>query len=144
VKEVYNENFYKNRHKDTLHSAETILQLVQSFIPQINSAVEFGCGVGTWLYVLKESGTKEILGLDGPWVPPEFRMILQKNFIPSDFEKPINLKKRYDLAISLEVAEHISQRNAMQFVESITNASDYILFSAAIPGQGGDARLFKK
>lgn len=75
---VYNENFYKNRHKDTLHAAETILQLVQKAIPQVNSAVEFGCGVGTWLHVLKERGTNEILGLDWPWVPMKFRMISQE------------------------------------------------------------------
>jgi hypothetical protein len=60
MREIYNEAFYRTRHKDTLHSAETILQLVQNAIPQINSAVEFGCGVGTWLCVLKERGAKAI------------------------------------------------------------------------------------
>lgn len=55
MKTIYNENFYKNRHKNTLYSAQKIISIVYSIIPQqkIASALDFGCGIGTWLSVVK-------------------------------------------------------------------------------------------
>ena len=65
---LYNNEFYENRHKNTLHAAETILSIVQGVIPEIKSAVDLGCGVGTWLYVLGQRGAADICGVDGDWV----------------------------------------------------------------------------
>ena len=48
-----------------------------------------------------------------------------------------DLNKKFDLLISLEVAEHLPKESADIFVKSLTTHSDFILFSAAIPGQGG-------
>ena len=53
----------------------------------------------------------------------------------------IDLDKKYHLAISLEVAEHISAKNAAKFVDSLTSAAGFILFSAAIPFQGGTGHV---
>ena len=47
------------------------------------------------------------------------------------------MNKKYDLAICLEVAEHISEKNSYILLNNLTNASDVVLFSAAIPLQGG-------
>jgi hypothetical protein len=44
---------------------------------------------------------------------------------------------RYDLACSLEVAEHLPEQTALSFVKKIADTADIILFGAAIPGQGG-------
>ena len=49
--------------------------------------------------------------------------------------------RRYDLAISIEVAEHIEPGNAEEFVRLLTGLSDTVLFSAAIPGQGGTGHV---
>jgi cyclopropane fatty-acyl-phospholipid synthase-like methyltransferase len=133
----YDREFYKSRHEKTLHSANAILSIVFDVLPKINTAVDFGCGVGTWLSVLKEKGTNDILGLDGPWVEKDLLEIPKDNFREIDFESGIRLEKRYDLAISLEVAEHLKSETAEKFVNTITDASDYVLFSAAIPNQGG-------
>lgn len=46
-------------------------------------------------------------------------------------------ERRYDLAISLEVAEHLPPHRAKNFVGLLTDLSDFILFPAAIPFQGG-------
>lgn len=54
-----------------------------------------------------------------------------------DLEKNIQLTKKYDVAVSIEVAEHLSPDSADTFVKSICNAADVILFSAAFVGQGG-------
>ncbi len=129
-------------HTEELHnmtSPRLIVPLVLNLYPKIQSVVDFGCGLGTWLRAFKEKGVHEILGLDGEWCD---KSLLLKNLTESDFkmvdlESPISLNKTYDLVISLEVAEHLSEKAADTFVQSLVNAGNVILFSAAIPGQGG-------
>jgi cyclopropane fatty-acyl-phospholipid synthase-like methyltransferase len=141
MKNAYGHDFYKDRHKKTLHSARVILSIVLDCLPPVHSAIDFGCGVGTWLSVLKEKGAIEIQGIDGPWVDQNLLEIPKQNFRDVDFEQAILSDKKYDLSISLEVAEHISQENAPRFVESLVEASDFVLFSAAIPLQGGNHHI---
>jgi cyclopropane fatty-acyl-phospholipid synthase-like methyltransferase len=137
MRKNYGHDFYKDRHQKTVYSATTILSKVLEAIPEVNSAVDFGCGVGTWLSVLKGKAVKDIQGIDGAWVDKSLLEIPESNFLQIDFEEPIQLNKKYDLAISLEVAEHLPISHAKAFVENLVNASDFILFSAAIPFQGG-------
>ncbi len=133
----YKQGFYEERHRKTVYSAETILDIVQEAIPLVASAVDVGCGVGTWLSVLQARGAEVVQGFDGPWVERSLLEIPEDAFQSADLEKPIRAGQRYDLCISLEVAEHVSPENAGQFVDSLTGLSDFILFSAAIPRQGG-------
>lgn len=137
MKASYKYNFYADRHQKTVYSAQAVLTIVLDMLPPVHSAIDFGCGVGTWLSVLKEQGVSEIRGLDGPWVDQNLLEIKREEFQKTNFEKPIVLENKYDLAISLEVAEHVSQKSANTFVDSLVGASDFVLFSAAIPFQGG-------
>ena len=135
---AYSKEFYTNRHEKTIHSANTILSIVLERIPAVHSAVDIGCGVGTWLSVLQEKGVKEIKGFDGNWVNPDLLTIPQTCFEQVDLAKSmIILPQRYDLALSLEVAEHLACDRATDFVSCLTALSDHVLFSAAIPRQGG-------
>ncbi len=137
---LYSQGFYAQRNMKTRYAAETILSLVTEERPSITSAIDIGCGVGTWLNVLQQRGAHDIQGVDGPWVDKEYLEIPHHCFNPYDFNYfPINLafQRRFDLAINLEVAEHISPANAGDFIKFLTSLSDCILFSAAIPGQTG-------
>jgi hypothetical protein len=99
--------------------------------------VDFGCGTGTWLTCARRLGVVDVLGyessrraadhFDAPDLPIEF----------VDLERPVEPGRRFDLAISLEVAEHLSPSRSETFVADLCRASDRVLFSAAIPGQGG-------
>jgi len=135
--ELYDDSFYNAISSDSLKSAEIILPLVLEVLPKINSAVDFGCGTGAWLSVLNKLGINEIKGYDGSWVNKNMLMIPKEFFVEAELEKGIIVDKRYDLAISLEVAEHLPKESAELFVESLVKASDIVLFSAAIPFQGG-------
>lgn len=137
----YGPRFYEDRHQKTAYSARTVISLLLDVLPPIGSAADFGCGVGSWLSILKERGVSEIRGLDGPWVGQELLEIPREDFRAVDFELPIALEKRYDLALSLEVAEHISQESSGIFIDSLVGASDFVLFSAAIPFQGGTGHI---
>jgi hypothetical protein len=135
---AYSQDFYEKRHENTIHSASTILSILLERIPTIQSAVDIGCGVGTWLSVLQEKGVKDIQGIDGSWVNQDLLAIPRNCFSRVDLSRTaIKLPRRYDLAISLEVAEHLRSDRADEFVSSLAALSDYVLFSAAIPFQGG-------
>jgi SAM-dependent methyltransferase len=101
------------------------------------SVLDVGCGAGTWLSQWSSAGVPDVLGIDGDYVD---RTKLQ---IPSDAFKPVNLQqsfslgRTFDLVQTLEVAEHLDEANADAFVESLARHGDTILFSAAIPKQGG-------
>ena len=134
---IYDESFYDESNNRTKKAAEYILPLV---LKKINpkSIVDFGCGEGVWLEVVKEINNEiEIMGLDGPYVREERLRISRQCFQTVNLEQKIKLDRKYDLAMSFEVAEHISEKNSDIFIESLTNAADRIVFSAAIPNQGG-------
>lgn len=134
---AYLKDFYVGRHEKTVYSANTILTLLLQKIPPVNSAIDLGCGVGTWLSVLRDKGIKEIKGLDGSWVDQNLLAIPADCFEQVDLSRKIKPQKKYDLAISLEVAEHLPSSQAKEFVLTLTELSDFVLFSAAIPFQGG-------
>ena len=91
----------------------------------------------------KENDIHDVLGLGGSWVDRNLlkEYIDEGEFLAVDLECKINYVKKYDLAISLEVPEHLSSDSAAIFVENLVNASDVILFSAAIPLQGGQNHI---
>jgi len=135
--QAYNKSFYDKRHQRTVYSAEKILDLVIENIPTIKSVADVGCGVGTWLSVFKTKGAEKVLGVDGPWVKQEVLQIEQDEFLLHDVKQPVPVDHKFDLAISLEVAEHLPEESADTIVDSLCSLSDYVLFSAAIPFQRG-------
>lgn len=147
---VYNENFYKDRNRDTEYAAIKILNLVLNRLPRsMNSMVDVGCGVGTWLRAARTQYNFEIVvGVDGDYVPRQYLQIEEKCFMPADLEnycvekvKKWGAVTKFDIAICLEVAEHIGRRNARAFIHKLCELSDIIVFSAAVPKQGGDAHI---
>jgi len=134
---AYGQWFYERRHQQTVASARTLLTVVLDVLPPVRSAIDVGCGVGTWLAVLREEGVEEVCGVDGPWVDRELLEIAEDEFREMDLEKEFVTPERYDLALSLEVAEHLPPDAAGGFVDTLTAVSDFVLFSAAIPRQGG-------
>lgn len=132
----YTNTYYKKRASASEISATAIVPLVNELL-RPTSVIDIGCGTGTWLKIWKDNGVKKIKGIDGKWVDKTLLSISQSDFIAHDLSKPLNLEEKYDLVTSLEVAEHIPEENANIFVQNLINHGDIILFSAAIPFQGG-------
>jgi SAM-dependent methyltransferase len=134
----YNPKFYREL-ASAQESAREILPLVLEIVkpPRV---IDIGCGTGNWLAIAHELGVREILGIDGPWVKAQLAIPPEK-FVEHDLTMPLKLDHRFDLALSLEVAEHLPASAARDFVQSLCQAADVVLFSAAIPGQGGRRHL---
>jgi len=140
---LYGKQFHSMRDEKTRYAANVILNILFEIVPKPKSAVDVGCGVGTWLSVLNESGVNTICGIDGPWIEKSQLVVPESAFQPQNLCQidMLTLDRRFDLAICLEVAEHISSEKAFKFAKFLTEASDVILFSAAIPHQGGTGHV---
>lgn len=138
-------NETKFHHDDrlaSLKSAEIIVPVINELIKP-KSVVDLGCGSGSFLYAFKQNGVKQVLGLDGKWANLSLikKYLNEEEFAYVDLEQFSVEGRRFDLAINLEVAEHLSAASADQHVENLTKLSDIILFSAAIPFQGGQNHI---
>lgn len=135
--EHYTRTFYERLRSGATRSAEVIVPLVLQLLP-VKSVVDVGCGDGSWLAVFQGLGVQDILGIDGDHVERHLLQIPPECFRPMDLAKPFHLDRAFDLVISLEVAEHLPPESGSAFVKSLTEAAPAVLFSAAIPHQGGD------
>lgn len=132
--------WYHERHRKSYPSALCVLNQIKS-IYNFNTVTDLGCGVGTWLFTAKELGATTVKGLDGSSILPEHLKILPSEFSNFDLNKPLSISEKYDLAISLEVAEHVNEAYIDNYFKLLTSLSPFILFSGAIPGQGGNGHI---
>ena len=136
--DVYGSEFYQEQKSLSLSSAEAVVPLV---CKQINptSVIDFGCGVGTWLKVFTEKGITSIKGLELSELPDAEYLIDRSciltgiNFASEKFSVTSNA----ELAVCLEVAEHIHEKYAKTLISNLCRSAPAVLFSAACPGQTG-------
>jgi SAM-dependent methyltransferase len=102
------------------------------------SVLDVGCATGTWLDEWGKAGVSDVVGIDGDYVDQAALHIPAEKFTNVDLAKPFSLGRKFDLVQTLEVAEHLDEASADTFVESLVRHGETVLFSAAIPGQGGD------
>jgi SAM-dependent methyltransferase len=132
----YDLAFYSRFERGSAASAEVIVPLLLSEFPA-GSVVDVGCGLGTWLAVFERQGVRDLLGIDGGYVQPETLRIDPSRFRAVDLRRPPDLGRRFDIACSFEVAEHLPADCARDFVRLLTRAAPVVAFSAAVPNQGG-------
>ncbi len=133
----YTQDFFTNLESRSYSSAKEVLLVLNKFI-QPKSIIDVGCGTGMWLKVWDEQfNVKDYLGIEGPYLNPEMVKIPLTKIIFKDLKSKIVLDRKFDLAMSLEVGEHLPHEHAEDFIKMLTDFSDVILFSAALPQQEG-------
>jgi SAM-dependent methyltransferase len=137
---TYNAGFYQDLQDTSYASAVRVLSVVFDVL-EIKSVVDFGCGTGAWLRAARELGNVRALGIDGDWVKPDMLVCPDMEFRPMELEQPIRLSETFDLAMSCEVGEHLSEARADGFVADLCAAAPRVLFGAAIPEQGGSSHI---
>jgi hypothetical protein len=125
------------RHRDrNVFSASRIVDLLMPML-SIRSVVDFGCGDGIWLRTFGERGVARLLGYDGDWSDPDELQIDRDCFRPIDLAGRVPAPEAFDLAMCLEVGEHLPESASSVLLRSICDHAPVVLFGAAIPRQGG-------
>lgn len=134
----YDRRYFAAVTRSALVSARQFWPAALSVLPNKPiSVADFGCAEGAWLSVLQEINPQtKIFGVDYASAAKGTPIIPRDCFQAANLETPIDLGRKFDLVISLEVAEHLKPEAAKTFVATLTRHSDQIIFSAAIPGQG--------
>ena len=133
----YSGDFYSYIDAGSRRSARAVAAIL---IPEITigSLLDIGAGHGAWAAEWLAAGVRDVLAVDGDYVSPAQLAVPKGNFRAHDLATPLDLERRFDLVQSLEVAEHLPAEKAELFVDNLTRHGDVILFSAAVPHQGGE------
>jgi len=137
VDHIYTDTFFDYIDAESCRSAEIVLSKSMGWLAP-KSVLDVGCGRGAWLRHWRQQGVPELHGVDGDFVDRAALHFPPENFHPHDLSAPFALGREFDLVQSLEVAEHLPPAAAEGFVQSLTAHSQHVLFSAAVPGQGGE------
>lgn len=141
MSDKYNDSFYADIDAGSFSSAEVCLPIFERFL-DFNTVVDVGSGSGAWSYQFSKYGCK-VTSIDGDYATKNYDKFQSENllinFLPKklDAEGALSNVAKHDLAISLEVAEHLPNDRAKSFVHELCHLSNKIIFSAAIPYQGG-------
>ena len=104
------------------------------------SVVDLGCKHGEWLSVFREHGVERLLGFDQ--AKRESRVIIDRSeFRTADLRSSLSLPERFDLAVCIEVAEHLPPDSADPLIETLTTLAPVVMFSGAVQHQGGHGHL---
>jgi SAM-dependent methyltransferase len=136
AKAAYTSAFFDEVAQGTRESARIVVPLVNELLRPA-SVLDVGCATGTWLAEWGQAGVSDLLGIDGEYVDRTALQVPADQFVPVDLGQPFSLGRKFDLVQTLEVAEHLDEGQADAFVESLARHGETILFSAAVPGQGG-------
>jgi SAM-dependent methyltransferase len=136
----YDRRFYDLLTATADPSAAVVVPKLLALAP-VASVVDVGCGTGGWIAAFLAAGIADTLGVDGPWVAEDQLRIPPAHFRRADLSQPLHFDRRFDLALALEVAEHLPPERAEGFISDLLSAAPLVLFSAAVPGQGGEGHV---
>ena len=137
---LYDERFFAHIREDSYRSATVLVPLVMELL-RPTSVIDVGCGHGFWLRAFAERGVALIRGIDGEYVERSKLLIEPHCFTAADLSQPFRREGHYDLAVCLEVAEHLPTAQSRSLVGALTESAPAVLFSAAFPGQGGTGHV---
>lgn len=137
---LYSSEFFAGQMDGSARSAWIVVPLVLSLV-SVKSVIDVGCGVGPWAKAFLDYGIEDTWGVDGNYVKRSELQIPTDRFLPRDLTKTLRLERGFDLAVCLEVAEHLPESRAIGLVSDLTTLAPCILFSAAIPGPTGTGHI---
>lgn len=126
-------------HGTSPQSANVIAPMLVS-LTGARSVVDVGCGIGAWIDAFERLGVDDLVGID----------TMDEELAPGrstatfryvDLSSPFSLERTFDLALCLEVAEHLDARAGDDLVRSLVDCAPIVAFAAAIPHQGGQGHI---
>lgn len=126
IDKIYDEKFYSDCKREQEPSAKQFAETIYRHF-RFNTLADIGCGCGIYAKQFEKLGIK-VTGIDGS-IHAGYGEV-------KDLRKPI-LGTKHDLAICIEVAEHIEPEFVGVFLDNLIQYSNTIVFTGAPPGQGG-------
>lgn len=123
-------------HRLAMIDAPALAEAIIATIPDARRWVDVGAGSGALAKAAKDRGIEATAferALGG-------RMIARLNGVDAhriDIEDATGVSGSYDLALSIEVAEHLPADLGRKLVAMLVASAPIVVFSAARPGQGG-------
>lgn len=139
---LYSRSFYDSMHGGSLAAATRILQLLAPSLP-CKRFLDVGCGSGEWLQAARTVfglAASQVVGIDGVHTRALHRAE-DATYVYQDLETPLAIDGTFDLAVCMEVAEHLTPGRASLLVEELAQRANVVVFAAAIPGQGGTGHI---
>jgi SAM-dependent methyltransferase len=133
---VYTRELFDSWREGSRAGARAVVPTLEEIF-EPRSVVDLGCGTGAWLAAFD---LDDVLGVDSH-APSDALDFPSEKFRRADLAAPFELDRRFDLALSLEVGEHLAEVAASPLVESLVALAPAVVFSAAIPGQPGIAHV---
>lgn len=127
---TYDTEFFVGRSETVRLSAAFVVPVVCDMLEPL-SVLDVGCGQGEWLETFKANGVRHAVGVD----------IAASEYLRHDLTEPLDLRVQFDLAVCLEVGEHLPEEAADTLVDTCVRHSGNVLFSAAVPGQEGKGHI---
>jgi len=136
---VYDKAFFQSlmKYRPTYHFLADLM--IEHLKPK--SVIDLGCGCGFILEKMLINGIIDIHGIESS---EEVIPFISENLIPFIDISDVLLcaYAHYDLAVTIEVAEHIPEKDAAKFVNNICNSAEkFIWWTAAVPGQKGTGHI---
>ncbi len=122
---------------DSLESARVIVPVVVEVLGLPNRVVDLGGGTGAWARAFREAGAESAVCIDDPRMKSSELHVEAADFVPHDLSSSMPKPVECDLAVSLEVAEHLPSALTDELVAFLTGSAPVVLFSASRPGQPG-------
>lgn len=140
--QIYGEEYFTNYHisgqtvsyekLDELKDffSRVAEQIVNDYHPQ--TVLDVGCAMGYLVAALRDKGV-QAYGIDiSEYAIERVRSDIQPycKVCSALSPFPVDFPKKYDMVVSVEVAEHLPEEDAVPFVQSLCGYSDLILFSS--------------
>jgi SAM-dependent methyltransferase len=142
--DFYDPHYHDEKKVPALRAAERILPIVFSLV-DVESMVDVGCGPGSWLVAAQRLGVPRLTGVEGEWArawfDDAFQVARGYELVFANLEDELRLPASYDLAVCIEVVEHLSPARGESFVADLCRCAPHVLLGAAIPGQQGPNHL---
>lgn len=129
--DVYSAGFYDSIRPGIVSSAARVVPAVADLVRPA-TMIDVGCGEGWWARAFADLGVR-VTAVDGPHVDARAAIPITRLDLATE---RLDLG-RFDLAVCLEVAEHLPPDRAETLIDDLIACAPVVLFSAAIPGQGG-------
>lgn len=137
---AYSAAFFEGQMEGSARSAAVVLPIVFDLV-RPSSVADVGCGVGAWLGACVGAGITDVRGFDGDYVDRRMLRFPEGRFTAVDLAKGFRPDRAFDLVLCLEVGEHLPEASATGLVETLCACAPAVLFSAAVPLQGGTGHV---